>query len=174
MERDPVEKVGSMSFTRPVFPSCLPLPCFFSGTSGTLGKNSAVSLAVTGFDLSHSGWDTGPFSVGQVGHFVPVAPSCAVQRKMAGEHPARFRPPECVNFGAKPVPLAATIRGVFESRYGNNEQSARDECPASGHYEAQRPGYRERAVSFAGSRFGRRKAGIPCRPDPCESSDGRT
>ena len=93
-----------MSFTRPVSPSCLPLPCFFSGTTGTLGKNSSVSLAVTGFDLSHSGWDTGPFSVGQVGHFVPVAPSGAVQRKRAGAHPARFRPPECVNFGAKTCP----------------------------------------------------------------------
>lgn len=50
-----------MSFSRPMSPFCLPLPCFFSGTSGTPWGNSAVSLAVTGFELSHSEWDTGLF-----------------------------------------------------------------------------------------------------------------
>ena len=137
-----------MSFTRPVSASCLPLPCFFSGTSGTLGEKSSVSLAVTGFDLSHSGWDTGPFSVGQVGHFVPVAPSCDVQRNKAGGHPERFHPPECVNFCAKPVPLAATIRGVFESRYGSNERSGCVKCAQRTHYEnAAHRGYPVRPVS---------------------------
>ena len=56
----------------PPCPFALPLPFFFSGTTGTPTDKSSVPLAITGFRLSHSGWDTGPFSVGQVGQFVPI------------------------------------------------------------------------------------------------------
>ena len=57
----------------PALPLALPLPFFFSGTSGTLTEKPSVSIANTGFKLSHSEWDTSPFLVGQVGQFVPVA-----------------------------------------------------------------------------------------------------
>ena len=73
-----------MNFARPVFSSRLPLPCFFTGTVGTLGEKSAVSLAVTGFDLSQTGWDTGPFSWDRLGHFGPDAMPRAVLRNVAG------------------------------------------------------------------------------------------
>lgn len=73
MECDPAPEVDGVSLTRPASRVVLPLPCFFSGTSGTLAVNSSESIAVTGFCLSHLGWDRGLFPVGQVGHSAPVA-----------------------------------------------------------------------------------------------------
>jgi hypothetical protein len=105
-----------MSLVRPVFPAFLPLPCFFSGTTGTLGKKPPVTRSVTGFELSHLGWDTGPFGRDTVGHFVPVATFCTVQRKINRSHCYRLVVPGCVNFGAKAVPPAAVVNGDFGVR----------------------------------------------------------
>ena len=95
----------------PGFPSCLPLPCFFSGTSGTLGQNSSVTRAVAWFKLSHSEWDNARFRWDTVGHFVPVAPFCAVLRKDAGGRFSRLDAAGSVNFGAKPISPAASMGG---------------------------------------------------------------
>ncbi len=103
----------------PSFPSCLPLSCFFSGTSGTLAQRSPVTLSAAGFRLSHSGWDTGRFDWDTVGHFVPVAPFCAVLRKDLGGRFSRLNTPGSVNFGAKPIPPAAHIRWLSLGATGN-------------------------------------------------------
>lgn len=79
-------------FYPPRFPPSLPLPCFFSGTSGTLRGKSSVSLAVTGLELSHSEWDTGLFLGHGAGHFKPDAtPRAVLRMRRAGQTGRRGR-----------------------------------------------------------------------------------